>query len=38
MCSFKDDVLMMDQKKMRLQTSMRMMKDEPVPEGYMRYR
>jgi hypothetical protein len=28
----------MDQKKLRLQTSMRMLKDEPVPEGYMRYR
>ena len=26
------------EKKMRLQTSMRMLKDEPVPEGYMRFR
>ena len=30
--------LTLDQKKMRLQTSMRMLKDEPVPEGYMRFR
>ena len=28
----------MDQKKLRLQSSMRMLKDEPVPEGYMRFR
>ena len=33
-----DDMMSMDQKKLRLQTSMRMLKDEPVPEGYMRYR
>jgi len=33
-----EDLMSMDQKKMRLQTSMRMLKDEPVPEGYMRYR
>ena len=33
-----DDLMSMDQKKLRLQTSMRMLKDEPVPEGYMRYR
>ena len=25
-------------KKFRLQSSMRMLKDEPVPEGYMRFR
>ena len=31
-------MMSMDQKKLRLQTSMRMLKDEPVPEGYMRYR
>jgi hypothetical protein len=28
----------MEQKKCRLQSSMRMLKDEPVPEGYMRFR
>ena len=28
----------LDQKKLRLQSSMRMLKDEPVPEGYMRFR
>merc|ERR1719483_1205062 len=28
----------LDQKKLRLQTSMRMLKDEPVPDGYMRFR
>lgn len=28
----------MDQKKLRLQSSMRMLKDEPVPAGYMRFR
>jgi hypothetical protein len=28
----------MEQKKFRLHTSMRMLKDEPVPEGYMRFR
>ncbi len=34
-----DDSLTMEQKKIRLQTSMRMLsKDEPVPEGYMRFR
>ena len=33
-----EDMMSMDQKKLRLQTSMRMLKDEPVPEGYMRYR
>lgn len=34
-----DDIGMsMDQKKLRLQSSMRMLKDEPVPEGYMRFR
>ena len=34
-----DDLGMsLEQKKMRLQTSMRMLKDEPVPEGYMRFR
>ena len=27
-----------DQKKLRLQSSMRMLKDEPVPEGYSRFR
>jgi len=27
-----------EQKKLRLQSSMRMLKDEPVPEGYMRFR
>lgn len=33
-----DDSLNPEQKKMRLQSSMRMLKDEPVPEGYMRFR
>ncbi len=33
-----EELMTMDQKKLRLQTSMRMLKDEPVPEGYMRYR
>ena len=33
-----EELMSMDQKKLRLQTSMRMLKDEPVPEGYMRYR
>ena len=33
-----DDSLNIEQKKMRLQSSMRMLKDEPVPEGYMRFR
>ena len=33
-----DDSMNMEQKKMRLQSSMRMLKDEPVPEGYMRFR
>ena len=33
-----DDTLNPEQKKMRLQSSMRMLKDEPVPEGYMRFR
>ena len=34
-----DDIGMsLDQKKLRLQSSMRMLKDEPVPEGYMRFR
>ena len=34
-----DDIaLTQDQKKLRLQTSMRMLKDEPVPEGYSRFR
>ena len=34
-----DDIGMtMDQKKLRLQSSMRMLKDEPVPEGYSRFR
>ena len=28
----------LEQKKFRLQSSMRMLKDEPVPEGYMRFR
>jgi hypothetical protein len=32
---FDNDV---QEKKLRLQTSMRMLKDEPVPEGYMRFR
>ena len=27
-----------EQKKLRLQSSMRMLKDEPVPEGYSRFR
>jgi hypothetical protein len=38
--AFDDDEsgMTMDQKKLRLQTSMRMLKDEPVPEGYMRFR
>ena len=30
--------LSQDQKKLRLQSSMRMLKDEPVPEGYSRFR
>lgn len=30
--------LTQDQKKLRLQSSMRMLKDEPVPEGYSRFR
>jgi hypothetical protein len=39
MSSFMDeDNLTTEQKKMRLQSSMRMLKDEPVPEGYMRFR
>ena len=33
-----DNSLNPEQKKMRLQSSMRMLKDEPVPEGYMRFR
>lgn len=34
-----DDLgLAQDQKKLRLQSSMRMLKDEPVPEGYSRFR
>ena len=34
-----DDIgLTQDQKKLRLQSSMRMLKDEPVPEGYSRFR
>ena len=34
-----DDIAMtQEQKKLRLQTSMRMLKDEPVPEGYSRFR
>merc|ERR1719189_2430546 len=33
-----DETLNPEQKKMRLQSSMRMLKDEPVPEGYMRFR
>ena len=34
-----DDIgLTQEQKKIRLQTSMRMLKDEPVPEGYSRFR
>ena len=34
-----DDLgLTQDQKKLRLQSSMRMLKDEPVPEGYSRFR
>ena len=34
-----DDMgLSQDQKKLRLQSSMRMLKDEPVPEGYSRFR
>ena len=33
-----DDSLNPEQKKMRLQSSMKMLKDEPVPEGYMRFR
>jgi hypothetical protein len=27
-----------EEKKFKLQSSMRMLKDEPVPEGYMRFR
>lgn len=27
-----------DAKKARIQTSMRILKDEPVPEGYLRFR
>jgi hypothetical protein len=37
-CCVQEELMTMDQKKLRLQTSMRMLKDEPVPEGYMRYR
>lgn len=33
-----DESMNMEQKKMRLQSSMRMLKDEPVPDGYMRFR
>ncbi len=38
LCFGQEELMTMDQKKLRLQTSMRMLKDEPVPEGYMRYR
>ena len=30
--------LTQEEKKLKLQSSMRMLKDEPVPEGYMRFR
>ena len=33
-----DESMNLEQKKMRLQSSMRMLKDEPVPDGYMRFR
>ena len=33
-----DDSLTPEQKKQKLQASMRLMKDEPVPDGYMRFR
>lgn len=33
-----DSQLSAEEKKLKLQSSMRMLKDEPVPEGYMRFR
>ena len=33
-----DNGLTLEEKKLKLQSSMRMLKDEPVPEGYMRFR
>ena len=33
-----DSTLTPEEKKFKLQSSMRMLKDEPVPEGYMRFR
>ena len=33
-----DSLLTPEEKKFKLQSSMRMLKDEPVPEGYMRFR
>jgi len=33
-----ESTLTQEEKKLKLQSSMRMLKDEPVPEGYMRFR